>query len=101
MPEPKELATLARSPGRRLHHRQRHTPHYSVGYVVNRVNPRLVMATHFSFDLEFLGEATAGIHAIGRPCSPSGSITTSSNSALSVSRVRTGSWPYCGASAGR
>jgi len=38
-----------------------HTPHYGIGYLANQIKPRLTMATHFSFDLELIGEATAGI----------------------------------------
>ena len=38
-----------------------HTPGYGVGYLTNQVNPRLGMTTHFSFDLELLGEAIAEV----------------------------------------
>jgi ribonuclease Z len=36
-----------------------HSPGYGVGYLANQVQPRIAMATHFSFDLELLGEAVA------------------------------------------
>ena len=38
-----------------------HSPGYGVGYLANQVSPRLAMATHFSFDLELLGEAVAEV----------------------------------------
>jgi ribonuclease Z len=38
-----------------------HSPGYGVGYLTNLVNPRLGMATHFSFDKELLGEAMAEV----------------------------------------
>jgi ribonuclease Z len=38
-----------------------HSPGYGVGYLANQVNPRLAMATHFSFDRELLGEAVAEV----------------------------------------
>ena len=38
-----------------------HSPGYGVGYLTNQVNPRLGMTTHFSYDLELLGEAMAEV----------------------------------------
>jgi ribonuclease Z len=38
-----------------------HTSGYGVGYLANQVNPRLALATHFSFDRELLGEAVAEV----------------------------------------
>ena len=38
-----------------------HTPHYAVGYLANRIEPRLAMATHVSYDRELIGEMTAGV----------------------------------------
>ena len=38
-----------------------HSPGYGVGYLTNLVQPRIGMATHFSFDLELLGEALAEV----------------------------------------
>jgi ribonuclease Z len=38
-----------------------HSPGYGVGYLTNLVKPRLGMTTHFSFDLELLGEAMAEV----------------------------------------
>ncbi|MGH9579318.1 MAG: guanitoxin biosynthesis MBL fold metallo-hydrolase GntH, partial [Terriglobales bacterium] len=38
-----------------------HSPGYGVGYLTNQVNPRLALATHFSFDHELLGEAVAEV----------------------------------------
>ena len=38
-----------------------HSPGYGVGYLGNEIKPRLLMATHFSFDRELLGEAMAEV----------------------------------------
>jgi ribonuclease Z len=38
-----------------------HTTHYGVGYLAERIAPRLAMATHLSFDRELIGEMLAGI----------------------------------------
>ena len=38
-----------------------HSPGYGVGYLAKQVEPRLAMATHFSFDRELLGEAVAEV----------------------------------------
>lgn len=38
-----------------------HTTHYAVGYLANLVQPRLAMATHFSYDRELIGEMMAGV----------------------------------------
>ena len=40
---------------------QAHTPHYGTGYLFNRVQPRLAMCTHLSFDELELPEMVAGI----------------------------------------
>jgi ribonuclease Z len=38
-----------------------HTPGYGLGYLSKQIEPRLAMATHFSFDIELLGEAVAEV----------------------------------------
>ena len=38
-----------------------HSPGYGVGYLTKQVNPRLAMASHFSFDRELLGSAVAEV----------------------------------------
>lgn len=38
-----------------------HSPGYGVGYLTNIIQPRLAMATHFSFDHELIGEAIAEV----------------------------------------
>ena len=38
-----------------------HTPHYATGYLINEVNPRVGMVTHFPFEEDLVGEAIAGI----------------------------------------
>jgi ribonuclease Z len=38
-----------------------HSPGYGVGYLAKEINPRIAMATHFSFDKELLGEAIAEV----------------------------------------
>jgi len=38
-----------------------HTPHYATGYMINEVNPRLGMVTHFPYEDDLVGEAIAGI----------------------------------------
>jgi len=40
---------------------QAHTPHYAVGYMFNKVQPRLAMVTHTAYDEELIPEITAGI----------------------------------------
>jgi ribonuclease Z len=40
---------------------QAHTPHYAVGYIFNKVQPRLAMVTHTAYDEELIPEITAGI----------------------------------------
>src|SRR5215510_14027121 len=40
---------------------QAHSPHYAVGYMFNKVQPRLAMVTHTSYDEELIPEITAGI----------------------------------------
>jgi ribonuclease Z len=40
-----------------------HTTHYGVGYLAERIQPRLAMATHLSFDRELIGEILAGIRS--------------------------------------
>jgi len=42
---------------------QAHSPHYAVGYMFNKVQPRLAMVTHTSYDEELIPEITAGIRA--------------------------------------
>jgi hypothetical protein len=38
-----------------------HTPHYATGYLINEVNPRVGMVTHFPYEEDLVGEAIAGI----------------------------------------
>ncbi len=38
-----------------------HSLGYGVGYLARQIEPRLAMATHFSFDVELLGEAMAEV----------------------------------------
>ena len=38
-----------------------HSPGYGAHYLTKKVDPRLAMATHFSFELELLGEAVAEV----------------------------------------
>jgi len=38
-----------------------HSAGYGVGYLTNLVQPRLGMTTHFSLDMELLGEAVAEV----------------------------------------
>ena len=40
-----------------------HTSGYGVGYMARQINPRLAMATHFSFDRELIGEAVAEVRS--------------------------------------
>ncbi|MEY9581995.1 hypothetical protein [Sinorhizobium fredii] len=40
---------------------QAHSPHYAVGYMFNRIQPRLAMVTHTTYDEELIPEITAGI----------------------------------------
>lgn len=40
---------------------QAHTPHYAVGYMFNKIQPRLAMVTHTSYDEEMIPEIVAGI----------------------------------------
>ena len=40
---------------------QAHTPHYAVGYMFNKIQPRLAMVTHMSYDEELIPEIIAGI----------------------------------------
>jgi hypothetical protein len=40
-----------------------HTPHYATGYLINEVNPRVGMVTHFPFEEDLVAEAIAGIRA--------------------------------------
>jgi len=40
-----------------------HTPHYATGYMINEVNPRAGMVTHFPYEEDLVGEAIAGIRA--------------------------------------
>lgn len=40
---------------------QAHTPHYAVGYMFDRIQPRLAMVTHTAYDEELIPEITAGI----------------------------------------
>ncbi len=40
---------------------QAHSPHYAVGYMFNKIQPRLAMVTHMSYDEELIPEITAGI----------------------------------------
>jgi hypothetical protein len=40
---------------------QAHSPHYAVGYMFNKIQPRLAMVTHTSYDEELIPEITAGI----------------------------------------
>ena len=34
-----------------------HTPHYATGYLINEVNPRVGMVTHFPFEEDLVAEA--------------------------------------------
>jgi ribonuclease Z len=38
-----------------------HTDHYATGYVINQVNPRIGMVTHFAYDHELVNECIAGV----------------------------------------
>jgi len=40
---------------------QAHSPHYAVGYMFNKIQPRLAMVTHMSYDEELIPEILAGI----------------------------------------
>lgn len=40
---------------------QAHSPHYAVGYMFNKIQPRLAMVTHTSYDEELIPEIVAGI----------------------------------------
>jgi ribonuclease BN (tRNA processing enzyme) len=40
---------------------QAHSPHYAVGYMFNKIQPRLAMVTHTAYDEELIPEITAGI----------------------------------------
>ncbi len=40
-----------------------HTPHYATGYLINEVNPRVGMVTHFPYEEDLVSEAIAGIRA--------------------------------------
>ena len=40
---------------------QAHSPHYAVGYMFNKIQPRLAMVTHVSYDEELIPEIIAGI----------------------------------------
>ena len=40
---------------------QAHSPHYAVGYMFNKIQPRLAMVTHMSYDEELIPEIVAGI----------------------------------------
>jgi ribonuclease BN (tRNA processing enzyme) len=40
-----------------------HTVHYATGYMFKQVQPRLAMATHVSYDEEFVPEMVAGLRA--------------------------------------
>jgi ribonuclease Z len=40
---------------------QAHSPHYAVGYMFNKIQPRLAMVTHMSYDEELIPEIIAGI----------------------------------------
>lgn len=40
---------------------QAHSPHYAVGYMFDKIQARLAMVTHLSYDEELIPEITAGI----------------------------------------
>ena len=40
---------------------QAHSPHYAVGYMFNKIQPRLAMVTHVSYDEDLIPEIVAGI----------------------------------------
>ncbi|MFA1627683.1 guanitoxin biosynthesis MBL fold metallo-hydrolase GntH [Rhizobium mongolense] len=40
---------------------QAHSPHYAVGYMFDKIQPRLAMVTHTTYDEELIPEITAGI----------------------------------------
>ena len=40
---------------------QAHSPHYAVGYMFDKIQPRLAMVTHLSYDEELIPEIIAGI----------------------------------------
>ena len=40
---------------------QAHSPHYAIGYMFNKIQPRLAMVTHLSYDEELIPEIVAGI----------------------------------------
>ncbi|MBY2966560.1 guanitoxin biosynthesis MBL fold metallo-hydrolase GntH [Rhizobium leguminosarum] len=40
---------------------QAHSPHYAVGYMFDKIQPRLAMVTHVTYDEELIPEITAGI----------------------------------------
>ena len=40
---------------------QAHSPHYAIGYIFNKIQPRLAMVTHLSYDEEMIPEIVAGI----------------------------------------
>ncbi len=40
-----------------------HTPHYATGYMMNEIQPRAGMVTHFPYEEDLVNEAIAGIRA--------------------------------------
>lgn len=42
---------------------QAHTPHYATGYMMNQINPRIGMVTHFANDEPLVNEMIAGVRA--------------------------------------
>ncbi|MEA3441691.1 MAG: guanitoxin biosynthesis MBL fold metallo-hydrolase GntH [Chloroflexota bacterium] len=40
-----------------------HTPHYATGYMINEIQPRAGMVTHFPYEEDLVAEAIAGIRA--------------------------------------
>ena len=40
---------------------QAHSPHYAIGYMFNKIQPRLAMVTHLSYDEELIPEIVSGI----------------------------------------
>ena len=39
---------------------QAHSPHYAIGYMFNKIQPRLAMVTHLSYDEELIPEIVSG-----------------------------------------
>ena len=50
---------------------QAHSPHYAVGYMFNKIQPRLAMVTHVSYDEDLIPRSSPGFACITAACSSS------------------------------